>query len=144
MVIFLGGWNQQDGTNKIEPTKCHGARAKPSTLAPLKLCKLCCYAATLYPAFTLLLVFMASSFPSWMGFSLFCSARHQSPFMGLVPAFTLLLVFIASLLSLLSNAKDGPKRGRGRKGLFEAWKYLKRKDVVPAALSGGGPAASSR
>jgi hypothetical protein len=83
-------------------------------------------------------------FSSWMGFSLFCSARHQSPFMGLVPAFTLLLVFIASLLSLLSNAKDGPKRGRGRKGLFEAWKYLKRKDVVPAALSGGGPAASSR
>jgi len=85
------GFFWADGTNK-----CHGARAKPSTLAPLKLCKLCCYAATLYPAFTLLFVFMASSFPSWMGFSLFCSARHQSPFMGLVPAFSLVLVFMTS------------------------------------------------
>jgi hypothetical protein len=31
-----------------------------------------------------------------MGFSLFCSARHQSPFMGLVPAFSLVLVFMTS------------------------------------------------
>jgi hypothetical protein len=46
------------------------------------------------------------------------------------------LGFHGVLLSLLSNAKDGPKRGRVRKGLFEAWKYLKRKDVVSGRAIG--------
>jgi hypothetical protein len=54
------------------------------------------------------------------------------------------LGFHGVLLSLLSNARDGPKRDHNRKRFFEAWKYLKRKDVVPAALPGGGLAAQSR
>jgi DNA-binding response OmpR family regulator len=47
----MGGWKR---------TKRRGAKAKPSTLAPLNPATFACY-ATLSPAFTLLLVFMASS-----------------------------------------------------------------------------------
>ena len=80
---------------------------------------------------------MASSFPS--SFAGLLTVLPPRKIHGLCNSHSSLhirLRFHGILLSLLSDARDGPKLDQGRKGFFEAWKYLKRKRCCSGGTTG--------